>query len=78
MTTRHFLALPDFTPEELAHVDALLRSAHFRTALAMVGSTRELLATLPDEPDLSARRARLEVMAVLAIALLFALRFAFL
>ena len=51
---------------ELAEIDALLATAHFRTALAMAEATRDLLAAIGKPSRLGARRARLEVMAATA------------
>jgi hypothetical protein len=52
--------------QELAEIDALLATAHFRTALAVVGPTREMLAGFGQHPQLGGRRARLELMAATA------------
>jgi hypothetical protein len=52
--------------QELADIDRLLATAHFHTALAVVGATRDLLDRLGGDPQLGARRARLEVMAATA------------
>jgi len=51
---------------ELAEIDALLATAHFRTALAIVESTRGLLAGFGEHPRLGGRWARLEMMAATA------------
>jgi len=52
--------------QELAELDALLATAHFRTALAVAEPTRELLAGFGEHPQLGGRRARLELMAATA------------
>jgi hypothetical protein len=52
--------------QELAEIDALLATAHFRTALAVVGPTRELLTGFGQHPQLGGRQARLELMAATA------------
>jgi len=52
--------------QELAEIDTLLATAHFHTALAVVGATRDLLDRFEEDPQLGARRARLEVMAATA------------
>jgi hypothetical protein len=52
--------------QELAEIDGLLATAHFHTALAVAGATRDLLDLFGGDPQLGARRARLEVMAATA------------
>jgi hypothetical protein len=52
--------------QELAEIDRLLTTAHFHTALAVLGATRDLLDRFGGDPQLGARRARLEVMAATA------------
>jgi hypothetical protein len=52
--------------QELAEIDALLATAHFRTALAVAEPTRGLLAGFGEHPRLGGRRARLEMMAATA------------
>ena len=51
---------------ELAEIDRFLATVHFHTALAVVGATRDLLDRFGEDPQLGARRARLEVMAATA------------
>lgn len=55
---------------DLAEIEALLASAHFRTALAVVEPTRDLLDAAGEDRRLGTRRARLEVMAATAQAAL--------
>lgn len=52
--------------QEIAEIDRLLATAHFHTALAVAGATRDLLDRSGGDPQLGARRARLEVMAATA------------
>ena len=52
--------------QELAEIDRLLATAHFHTALAVLGATRDLLDRFGEDPQLGVRRARLEVMAATA------------
>ena len=52
--------------QELAGIDRLLATAHFHTALAVAGATRDLLDRFGEDPQLGVRRARLEVMAATA------------
>lgn len=56
--------------QEIAEISALNEEAHFRTALAVAGATRELLARAGAGPAVDVRRARLEVLsATAAVAL---------
>lgn len=51
---------------ELSEIDSLLESAHFRTALGLVKSTRASLEAHAGDPRAAVPRARLEVMAATA------------
>lgn len=51
---------------ELEEIGAMISAAHFRTALALVQATRELLDAAGVHRHRSIRRARLEVMAATA------------
>jgi hypothetical protein len=50
--------------QQIGEIERLVREAHFRTALSVAGSTRELLDG--EGSALAARRARLEVLAATA------------
>ena len=51
---------------ELAELEESVENAYFRSALAMVESTRDLLDTFEPTPEMLSRRARLEVLAATA------------
>ncbi len=55
-----------YVDHELDKIDAFLGAAHFRTALSLARSARDLLGSFPEGPQLGARRARLEVLAATA------------
>ncbi|MGH0037264.1 MAG: hypothetical protein ACQGVK_19740 [Myxococcota bacterium] len=56
--------------QELSEIRLLTEEAHFRTALAVAGATRDLLDRAGDAPAVEIRRARLEVLsATAAVAL---------
>jgi hypothetical protein len=51
---------------ELAEIDTLLASAHFHSVVSVAKLTRQLLSAREGQPELSTRRARLEVMTATA------------
>ena len=50
----------------VAESEALLATAHFRSALAVTQATRQEIETLAPHPELGSLRARLEVMSATA------------
>ena len=50
----------------VAEIEALLATAHFRSALAVTQATRQEIETLAPHPELGSLRARLEVMSATA------------